>query len=47
MGKDKMRKVQIQITRIYPRGKKGPSKSMTVEGVSLTQAYNRIKELFK
>lgn len=40
-------KLQIQITQVYRRGFKGHSKSMTVEGPTLKQAYNQIKELFE
>jgi hypothetical protein len=39
-----MNKIQITITRIYPKGKKGYSKSMTIEDISVKQAYNKIKE---
>lgn len=46
-GGNLMKKVQIKITRIYPKGKKGQSKSMTIEGIGLTDAYDRIKELME
>jgi len=41
------KKLRIQITEIYPRERTGFSKNITVEGVGLKQAYNRIKELFE
>ena len=41
-----MKKVQIMVTRIYPKGKKGRSRSMTVKDVTVKAAFNRIKELF-
>ena len=41
-----MAKLQITITQIYARRQRGHSKSMTIEGASLKQAFNRIKELF-
>lgn len=39
-----MKKIQITITRIYPKGKKGYSKSMTIKDISVKQAYHKIKE---
>lgn len=42
----KMKKLRINITRIYPKGMRGPSRTMTVDGVSLAEGYRRIKELF-
>ena len=40
-------KLQIRITQVYRHGRMGSSRSMTIEGVSIKQAYNRIKELFE
>ena len=37
-------KVQITVTRIFPKGKKGHSKSMTVEGFSFTNVFKQIKD---
>lgn len=42
----KMKKLRINITRIYPKGVRGPSRTLTVDGVSLKEGYKRIKELF-
>jgi len=42
-----VKKLRISITRIYPKGVRGPSRSMTVDGVELGEAYRRIKELFE
>ncbi len=43
----KMNKVQITVTRVYPKGKKGRSRSMTVKDVTVKAAYEQIRDLFK
>ena len=42
-----MKKVQITVSRVYPNGKKGNSRSMTIKGLNVTPAFNKIAELFK
>ena len=43
-----MAKLEIRITQIYRRGKRGFSKGLTIEGseLSLKRVYNQLEEQF-